>query len=96
MRLKRQFSKARERQVVEAVTIMIEQRKGIHLLNSKSEFNRPTLPRLTAGNQGEGYEMMKEDKEIEKQIKSDIKSLKKRNKNKSIVEDNKADTYRRE
>ena len=35
MRLRGQLKPALERQVSEAVTILIEQRKGVHLMNSK-------------------------------------------------------------
>ena len=50
MRMRRQFRTPLERQVGEAVAIMVEQEKGACLMNSKSEFNRCNLPRITTEN----------------------------------------------
>ena len=49
-RVKKKFNTALERQVGEAVAILLEKEKGTSLLNSKSEFSRCTLPRLTIDN----------------------------------------------
>ena len=80
MRLRGQFKTALERQVSEAVTILIEQRKGVHLMNSKSEFNRCSLPRINAGNQREVYEALRREDEEDQKLKADIRCLKKRKK----------------
>ena len=80
MRLRGQFKTALERQVSEAVTISIEQRKGVHLMNSKSEFNRCPFPRINTGNQREVYEPLRREDEEDQKLKADIRCLKKRKK----------------
>ena len=47
IRIRNQYRKAFERQVGEAISIEQELLKNTTLLNSKSEFNRCTVPRLT-------------------------------------------------
>ena len=47
MHVKESFSTAIERQVWEAVAISVENRKGKTLMNSKAEYNRCYLPRIT-------------------------------------------------
>ena len=49
-RVKKKFNTALERQVGEAVAILLKKEKGTSLINSKSEFSRCTLPRLTIDN----------------------------------------------
>ena len=47
MRVKKSYTTAIERQVAEAVSISFEKKKGKTLLNSKAEYNRCSLPRLS-------------------------------------------------
>ena len=71
-----------ERQVIESV--IIQEERGHHILNSKSEYNRCSLPRLTAKlgerdwkkRDKEGEEEKEKEKQLEKRI---IEMRKKRN-----------------
>ena len=80
MRVRQQFKTALERQVGEAVAILEEKEKGIQLLNSKSEFNRCSLPRITAGDTKEWLETLQEEDAAEKKVKASIREMKKRKK----------------
>ena len=80
MRVRQQFKTALERQVGEAVAILEERERGIQLLNSKSEFNRCSLPRITAGNTKEWLERLQEEDAAEKKVKASIREMKKRKK----------------
>ena len=48
MKLRRRYKTALEGQIGEAVAILEEKEKGTEIINSKSEFNRCSLPRITA------------------------------------------------
>ena len=78
MKLRRQYRSALERQIGEAIAILEENEKGIHLINSKSEFNRCALPRIAAEDSKELLEKLKEEDAAEKEIKSAIRLMKKR------------------
>ena len=78
VRVRKKFIKAFERQVGEAIAIEQEQMIGTTLLNSKSEFNRCTVPRLTLGSYKDNIEEMKEEEKKKKKIKEEIRALKKR------------------
>ena len=81
MRLRGQFKTPIERQIGEATAILIDSKKGgISLLNSKSEFNRCSLPRITAGTHKEILDEMTEETEEEKRIRVDIRCMRKRRK----------------
>ena len=80
MKLRRQYRSALERQIGEAIAILEEKEKGIYLMNSKSEFNRCVLPRITAEDSKELLEKLKEEDVADKEIKSAIKLMKKRKK----------------
>ena len=81
MRLRGQFKTPIERQIGEATAILIDSKKeGISLLNSKSEFNRCSLPRITAGTHKEILDEMTEEAEEEKRMKADIRCMRKRRK----------------
>ena len=51
MRVKKTFNTAIERQIAEAVYISFEKKKGTVLLNSKGEYYRCMLPRLSTKKQ---------------------------------------------
>ena len=78
MKVRAQYRTVLERQVGEATSILIDQRKGIDLLNSKSEFNRCTLPRLVSGNPREILKNAKNDEEEEKEIEAEIREMKRK------------------
>jgi len=78
MRIRQQYKTALERQVGEAVAILEEKEKGVELLNSKSEFNRCSLPRITAGDRKEWLETLQEEDAAEKEVKANIRCMKKR------------------
>ena len=75
------------RQILESVKIQ-ELRKVSHLLNSKSEYNRCAVPRLTTKIGDSHYRKWEEDLEKEKikklELEAKIRTMKKsRNKNRS-------------
>ena len=76
MRVKLKFKTALERQVSEAVEIHQAQLKGYTLLNSKSEYNRCSLPRLTVGDNKELLEKLIEERDKEKLLKEKIRNIK--------------------
>ena len=81
MRIKSQYRTPMERQIGEATAILLEtMKKEKTLLNSKSEFNRCSLPRVTAGNHRDIMETLIEEDEEEKRIKADIRCMRKRKK----------------
>ena len=77
MRIKASFKSAIERQISEAVAIAREESKPTELMNSKAEYNRCKLPRLTA----KSFEEQEKEatKEEEKEMKSEIRKMKLRN-----------------
>ena len=78
IRIRHQYKKAFERQIGEAISIEQEMKKGTILLNSKSEFNRCSVPRLIMGTYKENLEEMKKEDKENKKIKDEIRKLKKR------------------
>ena len=67
---------ALERQIGEAVAIDMEQRKGMELLNSKSEYNRCQIPRITTRSAKEMLEEKEMEVENEKKVTSEIRKMK--------------------
>ena len=78
VRVRKKFVKSFERQVGEAIAIEQEQMKGTVLLNSKSEFNRCSVPRLTLGTYKDNLEEIKKEEKEEKHLKEEIRKLRKR------------------
>ena len=56
MKVRNSFRSALERQVGEAVAIDVDRRKGMILMNSKSEYNRCTIPRICTKSEKEKQE----------------------------------------
>ena len=79
MRIARTTKTAFNRQILESVHIQSKKTKHI-ILNSKSEYNRCALPRLTAKMGEASYDKMEkekiEEKEAEKKLKTKIRNLK--------------------
>ena len=76
MKVLRRYKTAFERQIGESVFINRNLDCGTELLNSKNEYNRCLIPRLTVDeDKKDEFERMREDK-IEKEIKSKIAILK--------------------
>ena len=78
MRVRESFRSAFERQVGEAVSIKKEQERGITLMNSKSEFNRCIIPRITIDDENETLKRLREEEELERERRKKIKLYKKR------------------
>ena len=76
MKVRNTFRTAIERQVGEAVAIDIEQRKGLTLMNSKSEYNRCSIPRITTKSVKETVEENDKETLEEKKMKNEIKLMK--------------------
>lgn len=78
VRVRNKYVKSFERQVGEAIAIEQEQLKGTILLNSKSEFDICSVPRLTIRNYKDNKEEMKEEEKMKRQLRGEIRQLKKR------------------
>ena len=76
MRIRASFKSAIERQISEAVAIAREEDSVTELMNSKAEYNRCKLPRLTAKTFEEQEKEVEATKEEEREIKSEIRNLK--------------------
>ena len=92
MKMRRQYRTPLERQIGEAVAILEEKEKGTQLMNSKSEFNRCSLPRITAGDSKELLEILREEEEAEKEITANIRGMRKRKKKEREEEKRKKET----
>ena len=92
MKIRKQYKTALERQIGEAVAILEEKEKGTELMNSKSEFNRCSLPRITADDSKELLEMLKEEDEADKEIKASIRCMRKRKKKEKEEEKRRKET----
>ena len=68
MRVRKKFRSALERQVGEAITIDRVRRSGQELLNSKSEYNRCSLPRISTKSHRDAVQEEEEENEEEKRI----------------------------
>ena len=72
MKVRNIFRTALERQVGEAVAIHFEKEKGMIMMNSKSEYNRCTIPRICTKSdkekKDESDEIVEEDKMMKKEI----------------------------
>ena len=77
MRVRETFSTAIERQVGEAVAISVEQRKGRKLMNSKGEYNRCIVPRITTKRKKDFYDEKVEEDTNEKIFQEKVSELKK-------------------
>ena len=86
MRIRAQYRSAMERQIGEATSILMDQKKGVKLLNSKSEFNRCSLPRLQSGNHKEILKEAKNEEEEENVLNNEIKKMRKEKKEKERKE----------
>ena len=86
MRVRAQYRSALERQIGEATSILMDQRKGVNLLNSKSEFNRCSLPRLQSGNHKDILKDAKNEEEEENILNNEIKKMRKEKKEKEKKE----------
>ena len=89
IRIKASFKSAIERQISEAVAIAREESKPTELMNSKAEYNRCKLPRLTAKSFEEQEKEIEATKEEEKEMKSEIRKMKLRNREEKEKEKNK-------
>ena len=76
MRIRNTFNTALERQVGEAVAIDIENRRGIKIMNSKSEYNRCTIPRISTKSVKEANEENEKELEEERNVKNEIRRMK--------------------
>ena len=77
MRIYKQTRTALERQITESVRIQEEQNRN-YLMNSKSEYNRCSLPRLTSKMGNQDYDKMRqeeirEEKEEETRVREEIR-----------------------
>ena len=75
MRVRNVYNTSLERQVGEAIAIDYELRGGKKMMNSKSEYNRCTLPRIVTRNPKEHLKEENEEKEEEEILKGEIRKL---------------------
>ena len=81
------YRSALERQIAEAIKIEFELEKGTKLLNSKAEFNRCEIPRLKIGSRKQELEELKKENDLERKLKEKMRIIKKRKKDKQIMEE---------
>ena len=77
MRIRKSYNTAIERQVAEAVSISFEKKNGKILLNSKAEYNRCTLPRISTKSKKETDREKEIDDAEEKIFEEKMKILRK-------------------
>ena len=81
MKVKKFCSTSFERQILESVTIQ-QERNNHHLMNSKAEYNRCSLPRLTTKMGEQEYkeynENLSQEKQEEEQLEKKIRELRKK------------------
>ena len=82
IRVKASFNSAIERQVAEAVSNDFEKRKGKIIMNSRSEYNQCSLPRIRFGD----HKDEDEDSETEevRLVNAEIKEMKRRRREKKM------------
>ena len=84
MRVRKSFRSALERQVGEAIAIDMEQRKGLKLMNSKSEYNRCKLPRICTKSEKDIEKERQEENAEELRVKEEIKGIRKKKRDMKI------------
>ena len=77
MRVREVFNTAIERQVGEAVAISVEQRKGRKLMNSKGEYNRCVVPRISTKSKKDVFDEKLEEDAEERIFQEKMKELRK-------------------
>ena len=86
MRLRKSYRFPIERQVGEAIAIDRESRKGTILMNSKSEYNRCQIARITTLSKSESKKEIEKENEEERRYKEEIKEMKKKKREKKIAD----------
>ena len=80
MRVRKSYKSAFERQIGEAISIHQDKLNGYTLMNSKSQFNRCVVPRISMNNENEKLKKLKEELEKENERKKQVRLLRKRKK----------------
>ena len=75
MRLRKNYRTPIERQIGEAVAIDVERRKGTTLMNSKSEYNRCKIARISTKSDKETMKEMEKETEVEEILKKEMKEI---------------------
>ena len=89
MRIRSSFRSPIERQIGEAIAIDRENRKGTVLMNSKSEYNRCQIARITTLSKGESKKEIEKEAEEEKIFKEEIKEIRRKKREKKIEREEK-------
>ena len=84
MRLRNCYRSPIERQVGEAIAIDREKRKGTVLMNSKSEYNRCQIARISTLSKSESKKEIEKETEEEKRYKEEIKEIRRKKREKRI------------
>ena len=87
MRVRKSFRSALERQVGEAIAIDMEQRRGLKLMNSKSEYNRCKIPRICTKTEKDLEKERQEENAEELRVKDEIKGMRKKKRDKKIEDE---------
>ena len=86
MRLRKNYRTPIERQIGEAVAIDIEKRKGTKLMNSRSEYNRCKIARISTKTEKETLKEIEKEAEEEERLKREMKDIRNRKREKRLKE----------
>ena len=86
MRIRNKYRTPIERQIGEAVAIDFESRKGTTLMNSKSEYNRCKIARISTKSEKESWKEMEKEIEEEERLKKEMKELRKKKREKKVFQ----------
>ena len=86
MRLRRSYKTPIERQIGEAVAIDVEKRGGTNLMNSRSEYNRCQIARITTKSEKETLKEVEQEAEEEERLKKELKLIRMKKREKKLKE----------
>ena len=86
MRLRRSYRTPIERQIGEAVAIDVEKRGGTILLNSRSEYNRCQVARISTKSEKETLKEIEKEVKEKERLKEDLKLIRIKKREKKLKE----------
>ena len=85
MKLRKKYRTPIVRQIGEAVAIDYEKRKGTTLMNSKSEYNRCQIARISTKSEKESLKELEKETEEEERLKKEMRELRKKKREKKAL-----------
>ena len=86
MRLRRSYRTPIERQIGEAVAIDVEKRGGTNLMNSRSEYNRCQIAKISTKSEKETLKEIEKEVKEEERLKEDLKLIRIKKREKKLKE----------